>query len=281
MEELGSRQQMPNYQRVNQRNETILPRTNSATQVHQYTKEVHYTSPLQEVQRRVLNDFAAQVQSTINQNEQYNEENLWERESVDSLEKSNDRHPQQIVSQQRIAGPIVRPNHIINISTKKTTQPLTKNSEFDSTTNQDELELMRQSYHESFFVKNTPVTGDEQVAAWLGANKVPTRTNKPTDNLEKPLSLDGNDPEMNGRPKSILKRSPSIDSNPIHTMMNKKPILETKQTSIPHKRPDGEKVVVKDSLEVKNAKLLKELETQVMNFTKFIFFLYSKLKNLL
>ena len=36
---------------------------------------------------------------------------------------------------------------------------------------EDQQELLRRSYHESFFVKNTPVTGDEQVTAWLDVNR--------------------------------------------------------------------------------------------------------------
>ncbi|CAF1664191.1 unnamed protein product [Rotaria magnacalcarata] len=263
MEELGSRQQMSNVQRINQMNQTILTRTNSVTQVPQYTNQVQYTSPLHEVQRRVLNDFAAQVQSTLNQNEQFSDANTWDRESVDSLEKSNDYHQQQIISQPRLAGPIVRQNHVVNIQTKKTQPLLTNNSQFDSTASPDQQELLRRSYHESFFVKNTPVTGDEQVTAWLGANKTATIPNNKHNNATaKPSSLDGNDPETNGRRKSILKRSPSIDSNPMNSPMNTKPMMETRIANIPQKRTTNDKVVVKDSLEVKNAKLLKELETQ-------------------
>ncbi|CAF4454627.1 unnamed protein product [Rotaria socialis] len=217
----------------------------------------------QRVQRRVLNDFAAQVQSTLNQNEQFNDANTWDRESVDSLEKSNDYHPQQIISQPRLTGPIVRQNHVVNIQTRKTQPLLTNNSEFDSMASPDQQELLRRSYHESFFVKNTPVTGDEQVTAWLGANKNATiSNNKHSHVTEKPSSLDENDPETNGRRKSILKRSPSIDSNPMNSPMNTKPMMETRVANIPQKRTTNDKVVVKDSLEVKNAKLLKELETQ-------------------
>ncbi|CAF1129789.1 unnamed protein product [Rotaria sp. Silwood1] len=260
MEELGSRQQISNNHRINQKNQILLTRTNSVTQVPQYTNQVQYTSPLQEVQRRVLNDFAAQIQSTLNQNEQFNETNTWERESMDSLEASNHFRPQQIIAQPKITGPIVRPNHVVNIQTKRIQQSITNNSTLESITNHDQQEMLRRSYHESFFVKNTPVTGDEQVTAWLGANKISTTSNKHVDVVEKPVSLDGNDPETNGRRKSILKRSPSVDSN---SATNTKPIVATrKERSTPQVRTIGNKGHVKDSLEVINAKLLKELETQ-------------------
>ncbi|CAF2545658.1 unnamed protein product [Rotaria sp. Silwood2] len=260
MEELGSRQQISDSQRTDQRNQMILTRTNSVTQVPQYTNQVQYTSPLQEVQRRVLNDFAAQIQSTLNQNEQFNETNTWERESMDSLEASNHFHPQQIIATPKITGPIIRPNHVVNIQTKKIQQSITNNSTLESMINHDQQEMLRRSYHESFFVKNTPVTGDEQVTAWLGANKISKTSNKHIDIVEKTSSLDGNDPETNGKRKSILKRSPSVDSN---SATNTKPIVATrKETSAPQVRTVGNKPRVKDSLEVINAKLLKELETQ-------------------
>ena len=120
----------------------------------------------------------------------------------------------------------------------------------------DQQELLRRSYHESFFVKNTPVTGDEQVTAWLGV----TRTAKQTNLMDKTPSLDDNDSEMNSssKRKSILKRSPSLDS---HSM----PIKPRKRDNPPPPpaRAAKEKVRVKDSLEVINAKLLKELDIQV------------------
>ncbi|CAF3624697.1 unnamed protein product [Rotaria sordida] len=261
MEELGSRQQISNSHRIDQRNQIILNRTNSVTQVPQYVNQVQYTSPLQEVQRRVLNDFAAQIQSTLNQNEQFNETNTWEHESMDSLETSNHFHPQQIIAPTKITGPIIRPNHVVNIQTKKLQQSIINNSTLQSITNHDQQEMLRRSYHESFFVKTTPVTGDEQVTAWLGVNKISTTTsNKNIDIMGKPVSLDGNDSEINGKRKSILKRSPSVDSN---SATNIKPIVtRRKQTSAPQVRTVGDKVHVKDSLEVINAKLLKELEIQ-------------------
>ncbi|CAF1145657.1 unnamed protein product [Rotaria sordida] len=261
MEELGSRQQISNSHRIDQRNEIILNRTNSVTQVPQYVNQVQYTSPLQEVQRRVLNDFAAQIQSTLNQNEQFNETNTWEHESMDSLETSNHFHPQKIIAPTKITGPIIRPNHVVNIQTKKLQQSIINNSTLKSITNHDQQEMLRRSYHESFFVKTTPVTGDEQVTAWLGVNKISTTTsNKNIDIMGKPVSLDGNDSEINGKRKSILKRSPSVDSN---SATNIKPIVtRRKQTSAPQVRTVGDKAHVKDSLEVINAKLLKELEIQ-------------------
>ena len=109
------------------KNATILTRTNSVTQVPQYGNQVQYTSPLQEVQRRVLNDFAAQVQSTLNQpqqqqQQQFDETNTWERESIDSLESIKSIIiPQQIISPPKLTGPIVRPNHLDKYSIKKTT----------------------------------------------------------------------------------------------------------------------------------------------------------------
>jgi hypothetical protein len=80
--------------------------------------------------------------------------------------------------------------------------------------------------------------------------------------MEKPSSLDGNDPETNGKRKSILKRSPSVDSNTINSNKNIKPIAARK-ASVPQTRTIGEKARVKDSLEVINTKFLKELDTQV------------------
>jgi hypothetical protein len=262
MEDLGSRQQISNPHRIDQRNQTILTRTNSVIQVPQHANQIQYTSPLQEVQRRVLNDFAAQVQSTFNQPQQFDETNTWEHESLDSLEASNHFHSQQILPPPKITGPIVRPNHIVNIQSKKPQQILTNNSKFESTISDDQQDLLRRSYHESFFVKNTPVTGEEQVTAWLGANKISTTSNKHVDGIEKPSSYDGNDPEINGKRKSILKRSPSFESN---TTNSAKPIPAARKASAPQARTVGDKAKVKDSLEVINAKLLKELDTQVKN----------------
>jgi len=261
LEELGPKQQISNPHRIDQRNQTILTRTNSVTQVPQYVNQVQYTSPLQEVQRRVLNDFAAQVQSTLNQ-QQFDETNTWEHESVDSLETSNPYHPQQIISPPKINGPIVRPTHVVTIQSKKSQQPIGNHSAFEIMTIDDQQEILRRSYHESFFVKNTPVTGDEQVTAWLGAGKTPIESNKNGHVMEKPSSLDGNDPETNGKRKSILKRSPSVDSNTINSNKNTKSIAARK-ASVPQTRTIGEKARVKDSLEVINTKFLKELDTQV------------------
>ncbi|CAF4432288.1 unnamed protein product, partial [Adineta steineri] len=148
------------------------------------------------------------------QQQQFDETNTWDRESIDSLEESNSYQPQQIISSHNISGPIVRPTQIINIQTKQTQQPSTvNNSAFKTMTIDDQQEILRRSYHESFFVKNTPVTGNEQVNAWLGAGKISLVQNKHTDIIDKPSSLDGTDSEINGRRKSILKRSPSVDSN--------------------------------------------------------------------
>ena len=258
MEELGAKQQISNPYRIDQRNQTILTRTNSVTQVPQYVNQVQYTSPLQEVQRRVLNDFAAQVQSTLNQPQFDDTNNTWERESIDSLEASNHYHSQP----PKISGPIVRPTHVVTIQSKKSQQPILNNSAFQITTNDDQQEMLRQSYHESFFVTNTPVTADEQVTAWLGAGKTPVASNKNVHVIDKPSSLDGNDPETNGRRKSILKRSPSVDSNATNSNKNTKPIA-TRKANVPQTRTIGEKARVKDSLEVINTKYLKELDTQV------------------
>lgn len=240
MEELGSKQPMFNpYKQQDQRTPQVLPRTNSVIHVPQNANPVQYTSPLQEVQRQVLNDFAAQVQSTLHhqqQQQQFDETNTWDRESIDSLEESN--HYQS----QKISGPIVRPTPVVNIQPRKPT-------------NEDQQELLRRSYHESFFVKNTPVTGDEQVAAWLGASKKPEIPSP----MQKPSSLDGTESETNGKRKSILKRSPSVESN----LSNNKPVAAARKGSAPQARTIGEKTRVKDSLEVINTKFLKEMDTQV------------------
>jgi hypothetical protein len=264
MEDLGSRQPISNPHRIDQRNQTVLTRTNSVTQVPQYINQIQYTSPLQEVQRRVLNDFAAQIQTTLHQpqQEQFDEINTWEHESIDSLEAStNHYHPQQIIAQSKITGPIVPSNRIVNIQSKKS-----NTSAFESTIPKNQQDLLSQSYHESFFVKNTPVTGEEQVTAWLGVNKTPTTSNKHVGIIEKPPSYDGNDPEINAKRKSILKRSPSADSNSTNSFMNTKPMVAARKATISQARTVGDKVRVKDSLEVINAKLLKELDIQVKTF---------------
>ncbi len=252
MEDFRTGQQISNLHRIDQRNQTILTRTNSVTQI---PHQIQYTSPLQEVQRRVLNDFAARVQSTLNPSQQFDEtNNTWEHESLDSLEASIHFHPQQIISPSKITGPIVRQNHIVNIQTKKSQESIIPN---------DQQDLLRRSYHESFFVKNTPVTGEEQVAAWLGATKIPTEPKKHVGIIEKPSSYDGNDRETNAKRKSILKRSPSVENNAINTT---KLIPVVRKASVPQARTVGDKTRVKDSLEVINAKFLKELDTQVINF---------------
>jgi len=253
MEDLGSRQMQVHCQQRpgGQQNPMTLIRTNSVTQVAPYANQIQYTSPLEEVQRRVLNDFAAQIQSTFQQQPiQYEESNIWEGESVDSLEASNQfQYPQQ----PKITGPIVRPTPVVNIQTKKS-----NNSESQSKTQPvDQQELLRRSYHESFFVKNTPVTGDEQVSAWLDVNKL--SSNQQINSIEKPPSYDGNDFESSAKRKSILKRSPSVDSNSTNPKSN---TVQAKPL-VPQARTVGDKARVKDSLEVINAKLLKELDTQV------------------
>ncbi|CAF1134191.1 unnamed protein product [Adineta ricciae] len=235
MEELGSKQAMLNPFKQDQRTPQVLPRTNSVIHVPQNANPVQYTSPLQEVQRQVLNDFAAQVQSTLHHKQQFDETNTWDRESIDSLEESNHYQPQ------KISGPIVRPTPVVNIQPRKST-------------NEDQQALLRRSYHESFFVRTTPVTGDEQVAAWLGASKKPEIPSP----MQKPSSLDGTESETNGKRKSILKRSPSVESN----LSNNKPIAVARKGSAPQTRTIGEKTRVKDSLEVINTKLLKDMDTQ-------------------
>ena len=247
MEDLRSRQPTSNPPRMDYRNQQILTRTNSVLQVPQYQNQLQYTSPLQEVQRRVLDDFAAEIHSTLTQpqsqqyRQQFDEGNTWEYESVDSLEASNQFHSQQITSAPKITGPIVRSNHPVNIQSRKI-----NHSPLESTGLTDQHELLQRSYHESFFVKNTPVTGNEQVSAWLGASKNPT-TSDVTDT----------DAEANAKRKSILKRSPSVESNTIH------PVIIPRKNSVPQARTVGDKARVKDSLEVINAKLLKELDIQV------------------
>jgi len=266
MEDVGSRQPISNHHRIDQRNQTMLTRTNSVTHVPQYVNQIQYTSPLQEVQRRVLNDFAAQIQTTLHQQEQqFDEVNTWEYESVDSLEVSNNHHPQQIILPSKITGPIVPSNRIVNIQSKKS-----NTSAFESTVPTDQQDLLTRSYHESFFVKNTPVTGEEQVTAWLGVNKTPATSNKHVGIIEKPPSYDGNDSETNAKRKSILKRSPSVDSNNSKPVMNTKPVAAARKVPVPQARTVGDKVRVKDSLEVINAKLLKELDIQVKNLNLLI-----------
>lgn len=246
MEDLRSRQPTSNPPRMDHRNQQIFTRTNSVSQIPQYQNQLQYTSPLHEVQRRVLDDFAAEIHSTLTQPQsqhhpQFDEGNTWEYESVDSLEASNQFHPQQITSTPKITGPIVRPNHPVNIQSRKI-----NHSPLESTGVTDQHELLQRSYHESFFVKNTPVTGDEQVSAWLGATKNATTSD-----------ITDADSEANAKRKSILKRSPSVESNTPH------PIIIPRKNSVPQARTVGDKARVKDSLEVINAKLLKELDIQV------------------
>jgi hypothetical protein len=178
--------------------------------------------------------------------------NTWEHESIDSLEASN-----HFPSQPKITGPIVRSNHVVNIQSKKPQESSIPN---------DQQDYLRRSYHESFFVKNTPVTGEEQVTAWLGVNKIPTTSNKHIDTIGKPPSYDENDSETNAKRKSILKRSPSLDNNATNSFTNTKPIPASRKANVPQARTVGDKARVKDSLEVINAKLLKELDIQVKNF---------------
>lgn len=192
---------------------TPPPRTNSGTQIQ-------YKSPLHEVQRRVLNDFVAEIHSTLRP-----EEN--ERGSVDSLEES----AEQIFIPKKVMGPIVRSRPVVELPPRRTEMSIVD-------------EDPRRSYHESFFVKNSPVTGDEQVNAWLGVQQTSTEANPSFD--------DGK------QTKSILKRSPSVESCPSKI---KVPVQKTNPNQI---RTVGDKTKVKDSLEVINAKLLlKDLDIQV------------------
>lgn len=117
---------------------------------------------------------------------------------------------------------------------------------------------MRRSYHESFFVKNTPVTGNEQVTAWLGVDNPCVDTKKQLNILEKAPSVDGNESETNSRRKSILKRSPSLDSKSNDPKTKFPTKIPTTQTKVAANRNR-----VKDSLEVMNTKLCKDLENQV------------------
>lgn len=257
MEDLRSRQPVSNPPRTDPRNQQILTRTNSVIQVPQYSNQLQYTSPLQEVQRRVLDDFAAEIHSTLRQPQQRqqpcDEINNWEYESVDSLEASNQFQPQQIITAPKITGPIVRSNHPVSILPRKS-----NHSALDSTMPADQHELLQRSYHESFFVKTTPVTGDEQVSAWLGANKTPSALDKHPSAVDSLPPYDGNDAEAQAKRKSILKRSPSAESN------TPNPVVAPRKNSVPQARTVGDKGRVKDSLEVINAKLLKELDIQVI-----------------
>ena len=273
MEDLRSRQPSSNPPRTDNRNQQILTRTNSVIQVPQYSNQLQYTSPLQEVQRRVLDDFAAEIHSTLRQpqqqqqqqqQQQYNEVNTWEYESVDSLEASNQFQPQQIITAPKITGPIVRSNHPVTIQPRKS-----NHSALESTLPTNQHELLQRSYHESFFVKTTPVTGDEQVSAWLGANKTSSALDKQPNAVESLPPYDGNDPEAQAKRKSILKRSPSMESNTTN------PIIAPRKNSVPQARTVGDKARVKDSLEVINAKFLKELDIHVANGRGSIFHLFS------
>lgn len=139
-------------------------------------------------------------------------------------------------------GPIVRPNPVVNLPPRQ------------STVHEDP----RRSYHESFFVKNSPVTGNEQVTAWLGVQQTSTETNQLSEYTEKRSSIDGHEFDSSGKQKkSILKRSPSMEST---SNKSKPPVQKPNPT---HVRTVGEKTKVKDSLEVINAKLFKELDSQV------------------
>ncbi|CAF4379859.1 unnamed protein product, partial [Adineta steineri] len=60
----------------------------------------------------------------------------------------------------------------------------------------------------------------------------------------------------------ILKRSPSVDSNSKNSVKNTKQIVPPKKPIAPQTRTIGEKSRVKDSLDVINTKLLKEIEIQ-------------------
>ena len=220
---------------------------------------------MHEVQRRVINDFAAQVQSTLQtpQNEPFN---TWERESVDSLETSNKFFSQQATIAPKVTGPIVRSNHPLTLSSKQSQISTNTISMNEGKTNTEIQEQLRRSYHESFFVKNTPVTGDEQVSAWLGVNRVQIEKSRKPDLVEKASSVDDNESESNTKRKSILKRSPSVDSqsNSAKHMTAK---AAGRQGTVPQSRTANNKVRVKDSLEVINTKLLKDLETQVNGFS--------------
>jgi hypothetical protein len=223
---------------------------------------------LHEVQRRVLNDFAAQVQSTFHQqptpiSHPAYHETTWERESVDSLEASNPYHSPEMASSSKITGPIVRATPVMNTPPKRAPPSGTNHVAIQSLSVEDQQELLRRSYHESFFVKNTPVTGDEQVTAWLDVNRTGAAPAPHGNASEKPSSLDGTESEITRRRKSILKRSPSIDSNGVNPMVALRGTPLTRQGSAPQTRALGEKVRVKDSLEVINTKLLKDIDTQV------------------
>ena len=68
-----------------------------------------------------------------------------------------------MVSASKITGPIVRATPVVNAPMKRTQLSRTNHVAIRSLSVEDQQELLRRSYHESFFVKNTPVTGDEQV----------------------------------------------------------------------------------------------------------------------
>ncbi|CAF0732478.1 unnamed protein product [Didymodactylos carnosus] len=287
-------------------NQPHLTRTNSATyfphdKEFQNNNAIQYTSPLHEVQRKVLTDFAAQVQSTFHNgsSEQHQkiyqtpsvrqittvasnngrrsdfDQTTWENESMDSLENENRLYPQLIENNhQRIPGPIVKTSNVLNVLTKQqqlNMAPLKHSIQPQSTKEDaDTAAALRRSYHESFFVKNTPVTADEQVKAWLGATTNGTVTNN-TNTKAKTSSLDGGDSirSANGRLRSILKRSPSVDStNDLEcVVLQTKRVPNTKtshvsRSSSSNQHALGDKVRLKDSLEVINTKLLKGLDTK-------------------
>ena len=158
----------------------------------------------------------------------------------------------------------MRATAVVNVPTKRIPPSRTNHVAIQSLSVEDQQELLRRSYHESFFVKNTPVTGDEQVTAWLDVNRTGVGPALQGNATEKPSSLDGTESESTRRRrKSILKRSPSIDSNGVNPMAVLRGTPLARQGSAPQTRAFGEKARVKDSLEVINTKLLKEIDTQV------------------
>ena len=168
-----------------------------------------------------------------------------------------------MVSSSKVTGPIVRATPVVNTPAQRTQPSRTNHIAIRSLSVEDQQELLRRSYHESFFVKNTPVTGNEQVTAWLDVNRTGVAPAPHGNATEKPSSLDGTESETTRRRKSILKRSPSIDSNGVNPMVVLRGTPAVRQGSAPQARALGEKVRVKDSLEVINTKLLKDIDTQV------------------
>jgi hypothetical protein len=186
-----------------------------------------------------LTDFAAQVHSTLHGRDD-------ERASLDSLETAD-----RCASEQIVSGPGVRSVPFVNGRTG------TGDRAANTSAEHLQQEHLRRSYHESFFDKNTPVTSDEQVSAWLGVQHTSTGTNKAGQSKEKAVaSLDGHQSKSRVNHKSILKRSPSVENT--STTSKRVDTRTTRPQPVAHQRR------VKDSLDVINAQLQKAFDIQVV-----------------